>query len=209
MPHVINKCYLSSILRCKNVKAIGKIFGIVMLAVILVGFGTAMAMWSETLKVNVYVDTGSVKVKWSDWSCSDTGPDPQATDLGFHNEEGKDVAKCYVTPERYDEYNNTIKLNVTLDNAYPGYKVNITMIVDNIGTVPVKLLSYSWSNLSNIDNEALDIELIVPEDTQIEPNENGTYVLVITVLQAANETSTYSFDLELTFAQWNEVPSRR
>lgn len=178
-----------------------------MLAVILVGFGTAMAMWSETLKVNVYVDTGEVKVKWSDWSCSDTGPDPQATDLGFHNEEGKDVAKCYVTPEIRDEENNTIKLNVTLDNAYPGYSVNITLIVDNIGTVPVKLLSWNWSDLSSIDEEALDVNLIRSSDTQIEPGENGTYILQITVLQAANETTTYSFDLELVFAQWNEVPT--
>ena len=176
-----------------------------MLAVILVGFGTAMAMWSETLKVNVYVDTGEVKVKWSDWECSDTGPDPQAP--GYDNEDNKDVATCYVTPEIKDDENNTIKLNVTLDNAYPGYTVNITMVVDNIGTVPVKLYDSSWSNLSDIDEAALDINLIIPSDTQIEPEENGTYILEITVLQAANETSTYSFDLELTFAQWNEVPS--
>ncbi len=186
-------------------KAIGKIFGIIMLAVILVGFGTAMAMWSETLKVNVYVDTGEVKVKWSDWYCSDTGPDPQAP--GFHNDEGKDVAKCYVNPEIKDDENNTIKLNVTLDNVYPGYAVNITMIVDNIGTIPVKLLNYTWSNRSAIDDEALDIRLITPSDTQIEPNENGTYKLEVIVKQAANETTTYSFDLELIFAQWNEVPS--
>lgn len=186
-------------------KAVGKVFGIIMLAVILVGFGTAMAMWSETLKVNVYVDTGEVKVKWSDWSCSDTGPDPQAP--GFHNEEGKDVASCYVNPEINDTENNPIKLNVTLVNAYPGYAVNITMIVDNIGTVPVKLFDYYWSNLSTIDEEALSFRLIPPTDTQIEPGENGTYILEIIVLQAANETSTYSFDLELKFAQWNEVPS--
>ncbi len=188
-------------------KAIGKVFGIIMLAAILVGFGTAMAMWSETLKVNVYVDTGEVKVKWSDWSCSDTGADPQYTEAGFHNEEGKDVAKCYVTPEKKDNDNNVIKLNVTLDNVYPGYAVNITMIVDNIGTIPVKLYSSSWSNLSTIDKEALDIRLIKPSDTQIEPNENGTYILEVIVKQAANETTTYSFDLELEFAQWNEVPS--
>ncbi len=188
-------------------KAIGKVFGIITLAVILVGFGTAMAMWSETLKVNVYVDTGEVKVKWSDWNCSDTGPDPQAVNLGFHNEEEKDVATCYVTPEIRDEENNVIKLNITLDNAYPGYAVNITMIVDNIGTVPVKLLDYDWSNVTSVDREALKVRLITPADTQIEPDENGTYILEIIVQQAANETTTYSFDLELVFAQWNEVPS--
>ncbi len=190
-------------------KAIGKVFGIIMLAVILVGFGTAMAMWSETLKVNVYVNTGEVKVKWSDWSCSDTGADPQYTEAGFHNEERKDVAKCYVNPEIKDDENNTIKLNITLDNAYPGYSVDVTLVVDNIGTVPVKLLTWNWSNFSKIDDKALLVKLLPPSDTQIEPGENSTYTLQITVLQAANETTTYSFDLELEFAQWNEVPSTR
>ncbi|MCD6301173.1 MAG: hypothetical protein J7L82_03785 [Staphylothermus sp.] len=180
-------------------KAIGKIFGIIMLAVILVGFGTAMAMWSETLRTNVYIDTGEVKVEWSDWYCSDTGPDPQAP--GFNNDEGKDVASCYVEPETIDD-GNVIKLNVTLVNAYPGYTVNIMMVVDNIGSIPVKLYDHQ---LSGVDAEALDVNLIIPSDTQIHPNENGTYILEITVLQAANEASTYSFELQLTFAQWNEV----
>ena len=200
LPHVINKCYLSSNLRCKNVKAIGKVFGIIMLAVILVGFGTAMAMWSETLRTNVYIDTGEVKVKWSDWYCSDTGPDPQAP--GFNNDERKDVASCYVEPEIIDNDGNVIKLNVTINNACPGYTTNITMVVDNIGTVPVKLLS---SNLIDVDESALQVKLIAPDDTQIEPDGSSTYILEITVLQTAPENASYSFELQLTFAQWNEV----
>lgn len=183
--------------------AISKIFAITLVSILLIGFGTAMAMWSETLKLNAYVNTGEVKVKWSDWSCSDTGPDPQAP--GFNNSEGKDVAQCIVTVEEEDSEGNPIKLNVTIVNAYPGYAVNITLIVDNIGTIPVKLLSYSWSNLSSADVEALNITLYMPADTQMHEGENTTYILEIIITQEANETSTYSFDPELTFAQWNEV----
>jgi len=183
--------------------ALGKIFAIAIVSILLIGFGAALAMWSETLKLNAYVNTGEVKVKWSDWSCSDTGADPQAP--GFNNTEGKDVAKCNVTVEREDLEGNPIKLNVTITKAYPGYAVNVTLVVDNIGTIPVKLLSSSWSNLSTIDEEALDITLYEPTDTQMHEGENTTYILEIIVAQEANETATYSFDLELTFAQWNEV----
>ncbi|WFO74772.1 hypothetical protein J4526_06765 [Desulfurococcaceae archaeon MEX13E-LK6-19] len=186
-------------------KAFSKILGITMLSIILVGFGAALAMWSETLRINVYINTGEVKVKWSNWSCSDVGIDPQAP--GFNNTEEKDVAKCIVKPELYDAEGNPIKMNITLDNVYPGYAVNITLIVDNIGTIPVKLLSYSWTNLSAQDEEALNISLIIPNNTQIDPpNGTGVYILEIIVTQQANETATYHFDLELTFAQWNEVP---
>jgi len=183
--------------------ALGKIFAVALVSILLIGFGAALAMWSETLKLNAYVNTGEVKVKWSEWSCSDTGPDPQAP--GFDNSENKDVAKCIVTIEKNDTEGNPIKLNVTLVKAYPGYAVNITLVVDNIGTIPVKLLSYSWSNFSTIDDEALNITLFKPTDTQIHPGGNSTYILEIIVTQEANETATYSFDLELTFAQWNEV----
>jgi len=185
------------------VYALGKIFAIALVSILLIGFGAALAMWSETLKLNAYVNTGEVKVEWSDWSCSDIGADPQAP--GFNNTEGKDVAKCIVTVEKNDAESNPIKLNVTIIKAYPGYAVNITLVVDNIGTIPVKLLSSSWSNLSRADEEALNITLYKPADTQMHEGENTTYILEIIITQEANETSTYSFDLELTFAQWNEV----
>ncbi|RLG78501.1 MAG: hypothetical protein DRO40_13795 [Thermoprotei archaeon] len=183
--------------------ALGKIFAIAIVSILLIGFGAALAMWSETLKLNAYVNTGEVKVKWSDWNCTDTDADPQAP--GFNNTEGKDVAKCIVSVEEDDGAGNPIKLNVTIVNAYPGYAVNITLVVDNIGTIPVKLLSYSWTDLSTADEEALNITLYKPADTQMHEGENTTYILEIIVTQEANETATYSFDLELTFAQWNEV----
>ncbi len=186
-------------------KALNQLFGIALISIIVVGLGITMAMWSETLKVNVYVNTGEVKVKWSEWYCSDTGPDPQAP--GFNNTEGKDVAKCYVTVEQWaHDPPDPIKLNITLSNAYPGYAVNVTLVVDNIGSIPVKLYAVNYTHLEPQDLEALSIRLIPPSDTQIHPGGNSTYILEIIVLQAANETTTYSFDVEFTFAQWNEVP---
>lgn len=163
----------------------------------------AFAMWSEALQVNVTVATGEVKVKFSDWRCSDMGADPQAE--GFYNYELKDVASCDVEVEVEDEEGNPIKLAVTIDNAYPGYSVAVDLVVDNIGTIPVKLLHYA---ISEYDEEALQVELRIPEDTQIDPGGSSTYGLYITVLQGASEASEYTFHVTLTFAQWNEVPPR-
>jgi len=173
-------------------------FGLVLA---LIAIGAALAMWSETLMLNVNVNTGEVKVKFSDWYCTDTGPDPQAP--GFHNEEGKNVAECNISVEETDSEGNAIKLLVNIGNAYPGYSVDVGLVIDNIGTIPVKLLN---SSISEYDTSALSVSLSVPEDTQIDPGSNSTYTLHITVLQGAEELETYTFEVTLTFAQWNEVP---
>ena len=173
------------------------IIPIIMVLAIIAG---AIAMWSDTLKINATIETGEVKVKFSEWYCSDEGADPQAE--GFNNEEGKDVASCDVDVELVDEEGNPIKLMVTLSNAYPGYHVVITFTVDNIGTIPVKLYNYS---IKDVNESALNVWLEVPEDTQIDPGDSSEYELHITVLQKAEESTTYSFEVELEFAQWNEV----
>lgn len=167
--------------------------------VIIAALGLALAMWSETLTVDVTVNTGEVDVKFSGWACSDTGSDPQAE--GFHNEEGKDVAWCSVTGGDVDDEGDLIELVVTIGNAYPGYTVDITIYIDNIGTIPVKLYDY------DVDfDEPIIAELQIPEDTQLHPGETGKYVLRITIPQEADELTTYTGTVTLVFAQWNEVP---
>ena len=177
-----------------NIKTI---IPIIMVLAIIAG---AIAMWSDTLKINATIETGKVEVKFSDWYCSDEEADPQAE--GFHNEEEKDVASCDISVEEADGYGMPIKLLVTLDNAYPGYSVEVTLVIDNIGTIPVKLLTHT---ISDVDEDALYVWLKIPEDTQIDPSGYSTYVLHITVLQTAEENATYIFEVELVFAQWNEV----
>lgn len=167
--------------------------------VVLAVLASAIAMWSETLMVNVTVKTGEVDVKFSDWYCSDTGPDPQAE--GYHNEEGKNVASCAIDVEVLDDEGDVIKLLVTLDNAYPGYTVDVYLVIENIGTIPVKLYDYSV-----VFDEPITAELTIPEDTQIDPGGSSMYILKITIPQEAEELSTYTGEITLMFAQWNEVP---
>ena len=179
-----------------------QIFSLASLALLIASIGAVAAMWSETLKVNVNVNTGEVDVKWSNWSCNDNGADPQIPNSAFNNDEGKDVAKCYVQAEKEDTEGDVIKLNVTITNAYPGYHAVITLVVDNVGTIPVKLYS---SSISNKFPGGLSIAIGKPADTQIDAGENATYTLTVDVLQGAAENHTYTFEVTLVFAQWNEV----
>jgi len=191
--------------------------------IVLAMTGVAYAMWYETLKVNVTVNTGEVDVEWSNWSCSDTGIDP-----GYD----KDVGSCDVSEEDYDGEGDVIKLNITLSNTYPCYNVTIYGKVDNIGTIPVKPYQFfidnnhngvfdegdtlittdTWYPLDLDDVSGKDVEFMVylyddggRDGSQIDPNGYDTYGIVIHVLQTASENATYTFHLAFVFAQWNEV----
>ena len=163
-------------------------------ALALLFIGGSYAMWSETLRINVTVNTGEVDVKWSDWSVSES-------------DHGKPwVANTSVTVEANDSEGDAIKLAVVMNNTYPCYWANITLIVDNIGSIPVKLYNHS---IDGVNASALYVHLDIPCDTQIDPGENATYVLRIHVLQNATENATYKFNVTLIFAQWNEVQEAR
>jgi len=178
-----------------------KLVPLFLVAVVLGSVGIAVAMWTEELLVNVNVSTGEVDVKWSAWMCSDEDADPQAE--GYTNEEGKDVASCSIIASGRDTEGDVVELTVDLNNTYPGYTATILLIVDNIGTVPVKLYS---SSMMGVVGKPIDVYYAWPKNTtQIEPGDNSTYILRVTVLQDAEEGATYSFTWRLVFAQWNEV----
>jgi len=200
---------------------IGKsIMGIFLALVMLASVSVALAMWSETLRINVTVNTGEVDVVWSSFWDNDTIEKPEVP---------LDVTKVYVEAEEYDD-GGVIKLNVTIDNAYPCYNVSIYGNVSNIGTIPVKLLSATikytinaeeqsislplnqWVDL-DLDNDSkadINVFLEISNDTdcdgtQIDPGSFDVYELTIHVKQDAKELTPYFFEIEMVFAQWNEV----
>jgi len=198
------------------------VIGIFIALLLLASAGIAYAMWSETLKVNVTVNTGEVDVEWSSWECNDTGIDP-----GYD----KDVGKCSVSDETQDEEGDVIKLNITLDNAYPSYNVTILGEVDNIGTIPVEPVKFFIDNNANGEFDSGDTEIVLCNDyaldldgdskadldfhmylyddsgdgTQIDPDESDIYGFIIHVKQNAKELKTYTFHVVMVFGQWNEA----
>jgi hypothetical protein len=177
-------------------------FGLALLGVMLASLVGAYSMWSETLTISGTVNTGEVKVVIANYTCSDLGADPQIPDSNFSNIEGKDVASCEVTPITED--GNIVGLQITISNAYPGYEAVVTATIENAGTVPVKLLS---STIDNPYSDYVGVSLSHPEDTQLHPGDTQDYQVTIDVYQSASENSSYTFEITLVFAQWNEVPS--
>ena len=69
----------------------------------------------------------------------------------------------------------------------------------------------TWKGLDLDGDGETEIEVHLglkeqPLDTQIDPGETDTYELCIHVTQNASESTSYSFELIMVFAQWNEVP---
>jgi len=172
-------------------------------------FGVAYAMWSETLKVNVTVNTGEVDIEWSSVECNDTGIDP-----GYD----KDVANCSV--DIIDLEEPAAKIHVEISNAYPCYTVVITGVVDNVGTIPVKLIGITLDGMEikpcteyelDLDGGGPDLSVHVEfvdmeeDGTQIDPDKADAFRITIHVLQNAEESATYSFEMEFKYGQWNEV----
>jgi len=198
------------------------LIGVFIAMLLLASAGIAYAMWSETLKINVTVNTGEVDVEWSSCECNDIGIDP-----GYD----KDVGKCFVSNETQDEEGHVIKLNITLDNAYPSYNVTVLGEVDNIGTIPVEPVMFFLDNNGNglfdegdmelylctdypldLDGDTkadLDFHMFLYSDsgdgTQIDPNKSDTYGFIIHVKQNATELTTYTFHVVMEFGQWNEA----
>jgi len=114
---------------------------------------TALALWSETLRVNVAVGTGEVDweivsgIIWldacglqpgygyfrgNDWNASHL-PEPGAVQLD------KDVGCTDVTLIDSDGDGDYDTMNITLRNVYPWYYTHIAFKVHNDGSVPIKI----------------------------------------------------------------------
>ncbi|PWV37340.1 MAG: hypothetical protein DJ555_02700 [Desulfurococcaceae archaeon] len=171
---------------------------LIMLTVI----GSAVAMWSDSLKVMVTVNTGDVDVEFSPPSTSDTGIDP-----GYD----KDVGACYanlVEIENEDEGNptgnNDLDLNITIVNGYPSYNCTVTFDVTNVGTIPVKgpHITIVSNNLGNAVSWTHNMTEI-----QIDPGQSVWFWISFHIEQAASENAVYTLQLKLMFHQWNEEPA--
>lgn len=115
---------------------------------------SALAMWSETLRVNSAISTGEV-----DWrfvpgtvvyldACGLTpgygfygGYDWNASYLPLPGAEqlGKDVGCTMVILVDSDSDGDMDTMNVTLRNVYPYYYTHIAFKVHNDGTIPIKI----------------------------------------------------------------------
>jgi hypothetical protein len=228
-----------------------KKLGLICLAVIMAlgTMGVGYAMWFDTITINGTVKTGQVKLIWLNDSAETSDPAPG----------GKDSPWGYLNlpPGMVTLFDHTIipgqigtlrhldknvgwtdaiitdphNVQVTLNDVYPCYAVNVSLHALNDGTVPVKIpmphLTYydpslgqnvtgdlpksTWVYVKGLDQYGETsvsdvIELYWAHDAgeQLEPHDVVEYSFYIHVLQPSRQNYTYNFSISLTGEQWNE-----
>ena len=187
---------------------------------VLIAVGVAFALWADVLKIHIEVNTGNVDVQFGSWSVTEYVGFPDGNGGWSFVQEGsdpeaKDVAQCTVTlQEVADEESgspssagdNDLDLVITISNSYPGYKCEVTFEVMNSGSVPVKGPTYVDLLSPYTDGHILvEHDISTAACVQLHPGDKQTFTVNITVLQGAEEQTTYTVQIHLRYDQWNEA----
>jgi len=232
------------------------------LILVLGGIGIANGLWSHNLKVDGVVETGDLDADWDCvWTNDDglqftnfTAPhpcnqftlgtsynetsaaltgedpcsDPNPNDCDYPH---KNVGRCTVTLDA----NHADLAHVLLENTYPSYECQISLVVSNTGTIPFNVVGAAI-------NVPAPLELLGDEhcgvvEVQVDPAREKLISCTVHVMQAAVQSSGcnndefhanpsdpsfipgfgqtkdfnctnqqhYNFDLLVCVAQWNEA----
>jgi len=179
-----------------------KAIGILALLALTASIGVAMAMWTETLKVNVGINTGEVKLDFDAWCVE-------------HPEvEGKDVGSCTADVTTDEDGNPLVVVNIS--NAYPWYGFTLYVRMNNTGTVPVKIYNYTYSisgdDLTSWLNCTTNATQVQIDPYDVNPDEQvKTFYFNCTFIQDNEDGEVLPENAQMTilgqvvFAQWNEV----
>lgn len=155
--------------------------------VVLVFAAFALAMWTETLRVESVVKTGYLDVSYDNVYVVEK---PEV--------EGKDVGECSYELKTSDDKDT---LEIKIINGYPGYECTVFFDVVNTGTIPVVGPFYNVSSIP----EGVEVVFTPPRIAQLHPGDRAGYSVTVRVLQEAMESADYSITIEITYVQWNEV----
>jgi len=150
--------------------------------ILISSISVALAMWSETLKINVTVNTGEVDAEIVRAYTSDSVPPPHGlldvngtptawpncTDFNYTGEGwvavisgdiewtelDKDVAWAEAWTEDTDGDGDNDTAYVKIRNGYPGYMVWFSLEVDNVGTIPI-FIDYYIVNGTTLTKEEI------------------------------------------------------
>jgi hypothetical protein len=189
-------------------------------ALLLTTVAISFALWADVLKIQLVAYTGDVDVEFGSfsvkeyvgfsdgkggWSFVPVGSTPEA----------KDVGKCTVTLQEIENEergspssagNNDLDLVITITNGYPGYKCEVTFEVVNSGSVPVKGPTYVNPKSPYTDGHIkVEHDISTAACVQLHPGEKQTFTVNVTVLQGAEELTTYTVQIHLRYDQWNEA----
>jgi len=176
------------------------LFGIVLLA--LASLGVGYGLWSKILYVNGTVETGNVDAEWTLVGCFDI--------------EDKDVG---TTSGRIDPDDAQI-LHFLIENGYPSYIGDCEVEFTYLGTIPVHVEAirfipgtgltgctfdqdiYTGSFVATCDQ--LTVEWVDGLCAQLHERSKLASSLRVHVEQKAEQSSKYTFGVEVQLNQWNE-----
>ena len=186
----------------------------------LAGAGVAYSHWQQNLYIGSSVYTGSVTVGFSKLSYTDGHYDEHGI---YHIGEvgGKDVGK--VTAYYIDPITDPVTgrsgykgIIVNITNAYPCYVVNLSVSVQNLGTVPVKVKRINitdptgeliWDGIGALRDATTGKPIINVKITnlvgdQIDPGHSNLVDFEFHFKQDAEQEKTYRFLITIEAEQW-------
>ncbi len=194
----------------------------------------ALAMWSETLKINVGVNTGELHWRFKPGSeivkdeCGTGSLDWNATYLTNGSvgaeriDDAKDVGCTSAHFYDTDGDGDLDTLNITIHNGYPWYYTHVAFAVENDGTIPLKIwkvvihgrttyeITSSTGMRLDLTGDGKPDVLIWWGDNfgkQLHPGDYADISLEIVVLQDAPENANLTVSITMYAIQWNEYDS--
>ena len=153
--------------------------------------GVVYAAWSQSIRVDGTVATGTFDIIWGEHLEIPDTPE------GF---KFQDESVAEVTWERDDDHTITC----TVRNAFPGWYSQVTTEVINNGTIPAKL-SLTYRGLTdNLNLSLLTLEGESVQDRHLAPEQQLPVVIKVSVPydSTRGEDQTYTFKIVVTGTQW-------
>jgi hypothetical protein len=188
--------------------------GMLLLLAMLATMGVGYSFWSDELSVNGVVQTGEVDARWSFVSCAEFYPWPGGGNSG--EVEGKDIGN---TTALIDPSDDRI-LHITVKGGYPSYSSDCQVHYAIEGSIPIYVRGTTiipGENLTNcelsgdqsktLSCDQMTVKFVDGIGSMISPGDEMASSLMLHVEQAANESTSYGFEVGLCVAQWNGSPT--
>ena len=156
--------------------------------------GLANALWTDRSGINGQLNTGELSMGWSNAVSTDN----DAAFAGFGGTCSTQISDDQKT------------VNLTIDNAYPGYQCVTNVAVANNGTVPAKVTNVAFG-AHNPAIQMADSGSQVQTNWVLMPGSSGNYRLTVTIAptvteaQLAEAGNGFSVPVTLDFA--NALPA--
>lgn len=180
--------------------------------------GLAYAHWTDIIRINGIVNTGTLNIAFDHAFC---------IDKEWYQGLPKDVGCCECWLDEFvkDVHTNKTgykKLWINITNAYPSYWCNTTFVLHNIGTIPGVIKNhtfmptpplvfehvsgYHWVGKDTSlpgDPVVFNLEFVNLIDLQLDPCNKTKAEVDIHFKQSAPECHSYSFHIEIWVINWD------